>query len=371
MPLCTFSKIIFFHFFQLPCDQFRYFPFYSLVIFLYILLADGFNYRNSFVSTFFFFNRLVIVLNFAMKYFQADFPVYCGIIVVPAFKEDELTFVKGQHQNIISESLFYKVQDVLNGNARPVATKVASPDILPLRGFLRCPNCNRMLTGSASKGRSKRYYYYHCSCNTCGVRFKAEEVNRYFEKDLLKYKLLPATGNLFKMVVLDEYRSSNREELDERAMLYKKIEEQESILATARKKLMKDEIDGSDFKIVKSECNEELKKLEAQLADLPTRTENLKTIERLLEEVVKKYSNIDEHYKNADLEEKRRIIGSMYPENLCFDGTEHRTARLNEALSLILLINRTLNSTKKGKDSLNLNLSPNVVHRGIEPLFQE
>ncbi|MFD2963963.1 MULTISPECIES: recombinase family protein [Olivibacter] len=298
-------------------------------------------------------------------------PVYCGVVIVPPHKDDEIDFVKGQHQPIISEALFYKVQDVLNGNKRSVATKVISKEMLPLRGFLQCPNCSRMLTGSASKGRHRHYYYYHCSSSACGCRFKAEEVNRYFERELLKYKIMPETGELFKMVVLDEYHSSNREELDERALLFKKIEEQEAILSNARKKLMKDEIDGKDFKIIKMECSEELKKLEALLADLPSKSQNIKIIKTLLDEVVEIYSNIDKHYMEADIEGKRRIIGSMYPENLCFDGTKHRTARLNEALSLILLINNELGALKKGKDSFSLNLSPEVARRGIEPLFQE
>jgi|GEM_PF-6030670 len=35
--------------------------------------------------------------------------------------------------------------------------------------------------------------------------FKAEGVNLYFEKELLKYKLDPGAGELFKMVVMDEF----------------------------------------------------------------------------------------------------------------------------------------------------------------------
>ncbi len=51
----------------------------------------------------------------------------------------------------------------------------------------------------------------------------------------------------------------------------------------------------------------------------------------------------------AEIDEKPRIIGSMYPENICFDGIEHRTARLSEPLGLILLINSKLKSKKMGK----------------------
>ncbi|RZK66478.1 MAG: recombinase family protein, partial [Pedobacter sp.] len=161
-------------------------------------------------------------------------PMYCGYIIVPAHDDEPMDFVKGLHEPIISETLFYKVQDVLNGNKRITVslTKIISRPLLPLRGFLQCPHCHRMLTGSGSKGRHHRYYYYHCGSDCpVGCRFKAEDVNDYFERELLMYKMEPAAGELFKMVVLDEYTSSNREELDERKVLFKMIEEQEAMLS--------------------------------------------------------------------------------------------------------------------------------------------
>ncbi len=298
-------------------------------------------------------------------------PIYCGYIVVPPHENEELEFVKGQHEAIISKTLFFEVQDILNGNQRATATKSDSVNMLPLRGFLKCPLCHRMLTGSGSKGSNGRYYYYHCSSVNCKCRFKAEDVNLYFETDLLKYKLEPAAGELFRMVVIDEFRSSNREELDERRNICKQIEELETILSTAMRKLMKEEIESDNFNITKKECNTELRKLEEKLNELPSTSQNLKTLERLLEIVVEKFTNIDERYAKAEIDGKRTIIGSMYPENICFYVKEHRTARLSEPLGLILLINSKLKGKKNGKSSLKLNLSHQVARRGIEPLFPE
>ena len=246
-----------------------------------------------------------------------------------------------------------------------------STDTLPLRGFLECPDCHRMLTGSASKGRHGNYYhYYHCTGN-CKCRFKAGLVNEYFENDLLNFQLAPGTSELYKAIVMDVFRSENRTGLDERKALAGKIEEQEKMLSNARKRYMTDEIDAEDFKAVKTGCNEELRKLEAKLADLPNKSESLKTVEGLLDIVILKYTNIQRHYKNANITDKRKLIGSMYPEKLCFDGKGHRTPNLNGALSLILQINKELKGIKKGeKLSLN-NLSPQVARRGIEPLFLE
>ena len=57
---------------------------------------------------------------------------------------------------------------------------------------------------------------------------------------------------------------------------------------------------------------------------MPNKFDSLKTIEGLLDIVVQKYSNIQLRYKSAGIIEKRKLIGSMYPKNLCFDGNEHR-----------------------------------------------
>jgi len=288
-------------------------------------------------------------------------PIYCGTIVVPPYEDEEIQFVKGQHEPIISETLFYEVQDVLNGNKKKTATKSVSPEMLPLRGFLECPDCHRMLTGSASRGRHGSYFhYYHCTGN-CKCRFKAGLVNEYFENELLNFQLAPGIGELYKAIVMDVFRSESRLGTDERKVLAGKIEEQERMLSNARKRYMTDEIDSEDFKAVKTECNEELRVLEAKLADMPGKSESLKNIEGLLDLVVTKYSNIQLHYKSANIIEKRKLIGSMYPKNLCFDGREHRTPYLNEALSLILQVNRQLRGVKKGEKLALSNLSPQVA----------
>ena len=120
-------------------------------------------------------------------------PVYCGRIYLSGYKEEVSRHVQGLHQPIISESLFYDVQDYLNGKKKTYRNKVGSLDVLQLRGFLICPKCGKVLTGSASKGRNGKYYYYHCS-SSCGVRFKAENANDLFSRELKKFVPRPGHG---------------------------------------------------------------------------------------------------------------------------------------------------------------------------------
>lgn len=117
--------------------------------------------------------------------------MYCGKIFIPKYKDEESYFVQGQDEPLISKALFYDVQDVLNGRKKAMRSKIAVDDNFPLRGFLICPKCGRMLTGSASKGRTKYYHYYHCS-SPCGVRYNAYKVNDGILEEIRKYvKPLP------------------------------------------------------------------------------------------------------------------------------------------------------------------------------------
>jgi hypothetical protein len=45
-------------------------------------------------------------------------PVYCGKIRITRYKDEDEHTVEGLHEAIVSESLFYDVQDILNGKKR-------------------------------------------------------------------------------------------------------------------------------------------------------------------------------------------------------------------------------------------------------------
>src|SRR5690606_14049235 len=64
---------------------------------------------------------------------------------------------------------------------------------------------------------------------------------------------------------------------------------------------------------------------------------------------------------------KRKIIGSIFPEKLVFDGERYRTARVNEAARLIYAIDKGFGENKTGQAEDNFNLSSSVPGTGFEP----
>lgn len=297
-------------------------------------------------------------------------PVYCGKIIVPQYKDEDATMVNGLHEPLISEALFYEVQDVLLGRSRKKALKVVSLDHLPLRGLIHCPNCHRMLTGSKSKGKCKHYYYYHC-VNECGIRFNAIQANDIFSAQLKEITLRSSTIELLKLVITKVHKSRTQNDFNDKKLVLDGIEKQNGKLSKAREFLLSGDIEPMDYKLIKAECEEQIRRLEAKMTAVTAQPLVKMGVEKLTEKVINVLSKLDQLYLKADIAEKRRIICCLYPNKLQFDGKSYRTLQSNAVVDAILLINNELAENKKGKEDVFQSLSLRVARRGIEPLFPE
>ena len=75
-------------------------------------------------------------------------------------------------------------------------------------------------------------------------------------------------------------------------------------------------------------------------------------------------TNLPERITDSDFKEKQKIIGSIFPEKLQFDGEKVRTAFLNEALFHFLSIDKGCSIIKKGQLNKNIKLSYNALLAG-------
>lgn len=297
-------------------------------------------------------------------WFSLRNPVYCGKIRIPKFKDEEEYLVDGQHEPIISEALFYQVQDVLDGRARVYKPKVVANATLPLRGFLICPNCNRILTGSASKGRTLYYSYYHCS-GGCPSRFKAEEVNDQFVDELRKYVPNAAAVETFKKCVSVAYKDQSKIQQDDKKQLLTQLKEQQDRLAKARELLLTGDIDPADYKIIKTENERKITILEAKLAEFSGQSDS---VMGYINDALNNLSNLDNLFTTGTIERKRNIVGSMFPEKMIFDGSALRTNRVNDLARRIYNVGAGLSEKKDWTSGNNSNLSSLVASTGIEPV---
>lgn len=293
-------------------------------------------------------------------------PVYCGKIIVPPDENNGMFLSEGKHTPLISERLFWEVQDVLDGRKKVQQVKIQTPDNLPLRGFLYCPDCSRTLTGSASKGRPGYYYYYHCK-PPCKARFKAEELNKDFVRELQKIVPKPGMAELYKQVVCDTF-GDNKKNFDEnRKQLVAEISDQNNMLTKIRALLLSDDIDVADYKIMKSKCEEKIVRLEAQLKELKDQANAKTDVSDIVDEALKRFKKLTELYSNGDIEAKRYIIGSIFPEKWTISENKGRTGKVNLAAHLIYQINSLLSHKKTGVRTKIRTNSGLVPSAGVEP----
>ncbi len=256
------------------------------------------------------------------------------------------------------------MQDVLDGRKRnSYRLKVVSNASLPLRGFLICPKCGRLLTGSASKGHTKYYSYYHCF-DGCVTRFRADEVNGKLVEELRKYIPRPEMSDLYKITLSESWYKQTSYLQDDNKSLMREIKEQEEKISYIRELLSSKKIEPEDFREMKTEHTGKLEKLEARLA---IRDQGHEDVPGLLSAGIDNLLKLDYIYEDGHIDKKRMVISSMYPEKLTFDGDRLRTNRINEAARIIYTLDKGLDKNEKGQSGNIPTLSSQVGKTGFEP----
>lgn len=282
-----------------------------------------------------------ILLNEGMRLQKSRFckmlknPVYCGKIVVKPYKGDKAQVVEGIHEAIISESLFYKVQDVIKGKHRNNKRKVKEKEEFHLKGVLHCQHDHNM-TGSKSKGRNNLYAYYHCSNHFHCERYKADKVNKAFLSLLEEIKELRDL-NQDSYLVLEYLLQPDKSEIER---IQTKITLQEERI----RKLQDNFIDGH---ITLQDYSDMRTRYEAELYDLKAKIGLTNIAEKELSEDLKNcdllLSDLPSIYTEATLEKKQQLqlslfhtvsdSGSIIKGHVYFDGEKCRTNILNPFIS--------------------------------------
>lgn len=192
-------------------------------------------------------------------------PVYCGKIRVPSLNGKTIVEVQGIHKPLISIELFDEVQSRIKRRNKKYIKQSANSELM-FRGILSCPLCSKKISGSGSKGRSKKYFYYHCS-SSCGYRVRADQVNENLLSGIrllkpnVEYTLI--FEDLIRKIYGKLYEQKSIDKTNINRSLHKMIER----VANARELLVKGTIDEEDYHSIKSDCENRIGILGTQLND--------------------------------------------------------------------------------------------------------
>ena len=289
--------------------------------------------------------------------------IYQGKIIVPAFDNEPEKIVEGLHKEIVSEKLFNDVQQILNNPNRSIAKRIKEWDELPLRGLIECSKCGKILTGSRSTSKTKkRHFYYHCKCGQ--ERIPANKINEVVN-ELLSYVSFPESAmakfktHLSKMIKNQEGDAiANKKALTERIVTLNK--QQEHLDDT----FLQAQIEGEKYNQLSTRIKNEIIELKGKIRNI-TNDEN--DIEQMIQNGLQKMINFSTTIDKVNIQDKRKILSSTFPEKIKISDGRVRTPRMNSLIQYILLKNNKLKIEKTGQNLTFVGLSRLVEPAGVEP----
>lgn len=289
-------------------------------------------------------------------------PFYKGWFKRAEYRNEPERMVQGVHKPIISEELFNEVQALLNGKKKQFS-KTPKFDDFPLRGgYLICPKCNKPRTGSFSK---KVYPYYHCQDNktkkaeSCG-RISTDIAHEKLISYLKSFEVAPEILELYNLMLAEKFQEGEKDTLQTK----KSLENEIAIIDTRLNVLTDKYIDGlvseSDYKETKIRYEKQRNELIMKHSQLP---HSGKEFQQYINYSFSLLGNISGYYSNATTATKRKILSSIFPENLIFENGTYRTPKINAVFSLLLNTSKDFSQKKAGE---NANLSCLVAPTRIE-----
>lgn len=303
---------------------------------------------------------------FCKNRFHAMFkmPMYCGRLIIPAYKNEEEQIVQGVHEPLITEEIFDRVQEVMAGKRFRYSYKVCNKEELPLRGFLNCPRCGRKLCGSGSRGGSGiKHFYYHC-LKGCKERVKAPVVNEAFSKFIGKLRYKMGVNELFEKVMEHVFQGKTSDKVASRQAIHADIEKNKERLERAQQMMLDGELNMNEYKEIKATIEP---KIEALLVEQMNLNHKEFDHRSYLKKGLNALKNIPLIFDRVDLTGKREIARSILKENAVYSDGEIRTTQLNSLIVLSSGFDGGMEGDEKEKGSLFSSPSRMVPRAGLEP----
>lgn len=271
-------------------------------------------------------------------------PAYKGFIDIPSMG----IYQKGAFDYIVEPEVFDQVQQVLNGKTKklPVYKKI-NPDF-PLRGTIKCGQCNKRMTGNWAK---KKYGHYRCTkCKNINIR--KDEVEAKFAKYLSSINLKNDIANVIQLAVKLNWEQQREEIIKS----IKDLDAKKISIKERQNKVIDKNISG-----VFNDCitKTKLSELEAELASINLEIMRYKRPEEdereLIEYSVQFLRNMTSNWEQTDVTIQNKLQKWLFPDGLVYKNGEFTT----QVKPLTVLLN----------EELDADFSTMVTLRGLEPRF--
>ncbi len=277
-------------------------------------------------------------------------PFYAGILVDPWSGEE----IIGRHPPMVSPEDFARVQQVIFRRNRSKQHEKYRAEF-PLRGLIRCSECQHRLSGSFSTGRSSRYPYYHCKNKVCSQRTKSLPVAKTdseFIGRLHEIALNPQFVEPFRGVLLDIAKQQDATVGVSKAQVSGQLDRVDRQLNELIALRAREVISDTEFDTHRNRLKSERYELTSQIASFGPTT--LDEVEDKLEAVIRILAAPAEVWKELRTQLRGRFYELVFPNGICVG--QSRTAETG--LIFGLLPEKCIQETDL------------VTLRGVEPRLQ-
>jgi hypothetical protein len=177
------------------------------------------------------------------------------------------------------------------------------------------------------------YYYYNCSPNPKHFRCRADEAIDKFISFTAGLKPNKEILDLYLEILCDLKRDRDGEKKIEADSLNSDLSKVKSRLQKLEDMYMDGEINKDAFNNMQQRYNREIDNLQNQIELY--KNPNRSKIEPKLRYSILLINNIDSYMKDAKTEVKCKLLSSMFPEKITYDGKSYRTNSYNSVLDLI------------------------------------
>jgi site-specific DNA recombinase len=265
-------------------------------------------------------------------------PFYAGIIINRLIDEP----AKGNWEPIVSVEDFVKVQTILESGTLPGNhagyTHKKDVDSRPLTRLLRCEHCKHYLVGYRNKVKQLDYYRcLHCkgvSLNGMTTkRARRKGANELFIDYLNRFRLPDGFEPLVEWQLVQIFNHFNKGQSKQDIVLKSQLKEFEQKRERLEIRLGLEEINKSVYEKTLKHITEQEKNLTKEMNILTPQISNLN---KLISSSLKKLQNLSIMWASHDLENKRWMHKTLFPDGVYYDATKHEylTTQTNEFLDL-------------------------------------
>ena len=236
------------------------------------------------------------------------------------YKPWGISLRKGHHPALISLADYEKIQHKLNGKMTTL-TRIDVREEFPLRNFVSCKACGRLMTASWSRGRTKRYPYYHCPARGCpqyGKTIGKERMEKEFEERLKRLAVTDQVLDVVKAKAGEVWQEQIRHYTERRMRLATEIEQAEEDLRNLADKLAR-----SKSEVVSDALEERIEEVSREhrqlLAQLETDATQLPDFGTAFEQVRHILRNPYLIWETGDLKLRRLVVRLAFNGKLEYD----------------------------------------------------